>query len=371
MTIGGKEKVCWREYNEFALLADRLSRKFKSAMIPPLPPAFGVVTIVSESMIQSRLVGIRAFTKSLLRHPFLRNSVAVDAFLDSNETINEKRLDAILQKPSKGFTMWLALLKVTVNPEEPLLLLKEVHKEIDSLSEFYASLVKEMKSLTHRISGYASRLKEFNLSLEVWRNVERTDLHRLSAAVALDKSGEEPELRLISSFLQDMQGAHDANRERVLSKAEKTLEIMKKPIKYEMRVIDSVARDIDKVKAKLTSYEKAVKVVKDLEADKTKTAKNGSPSKDSSEKKMSTSISKLKVAEEEKDMFLRGLLVIELNRFRYERGTRNAKLLRDLADLQAEVSSQEAKQWSGLSNTLPITVRPATADRFLLSTLNG
>lgn len=362
VVVDGEERVCWREYADFVVFAASLKKKFRCASVPPLPPAFHALSSVTDSLLMTRLVGIRLFLNSVMRHPFLRATLATDLFLQPTEVVSKKALDELLDKKGLGQQMWLEYLAVVENPTDPDTFLKEIETEIASLDDFYDSFLKEMKALSSKLNSYASTLKGFNLSLETWRNVERTDLHKLSAVVATEST--EPLKEMVASYLQELQGANDANRDRVLEKAEKTLVIMKKPIKYEKMVIESFSADIEKVRSRLSSFNKATQTVDDLTEKKGKAIASESPS-NSLEQKLKTACETLREAEAEKYFFVRGLLVVEVSRFRHERGLRSARLLHDLAQLQATVAAKEAEQWLDLAGKIPTMMSSTSSERLL------
>lgn len=248
------------------MLAERLKAKFKYSTVPPLPPPFSAFSTVTESLETQRLVGLQLFVSSMIRHPFLSATVATEIFLEPTETISKEALDESLKKKGIGYLLWVDYLTIVETPPDIQLLLKEIHHEIRSLNDFYASFLKEMDVLNAKLNNYASTLKNFNLSFETWRNVERADLHKLSALVATE-STEVPKV-MVASFLQQVEGANEANRSRVHEKAEKTLEIMKDPIRYEKLVIESLSHDVNKVQSAVSAYEKAVKAVENLKAEK-------------------------------------------------------------------------------------------------------
>ena len=345
--------TCWREYDEFVILSKGLRNRFAGAAIPPLPEAFSALSSVSESQLKFRLGALRLFLATILRHPFMRSDEIVKLFLEANETFDKKAVEKLSSSESRSQAKWKGLLSFVDTPENAADLLKAVKKELSAVAEVYSSLLKDLKSLTSRLNSYAGTLKDFNISLESWRNVERTDLHKISALVAVE-AGDEPSVT-IASVLEKMQQANDDNRERVLSKAKQSVEAMKIPIKYELLVVQGYISDLEKAKEAISVNSKLQKAAE----------KKGAPGSPKAEKK---SAEARETAKTTMETLVRGFLALELKRHRYERGNRNLKILRDLAELQSSVANAEAEQWKTLTGEMPTHTLCTAPDKAFINT---
>lgn len=377
MQIGETGLIIWREYDEFALLVKYLGLRFKSAAIPPLPPAFAMLGSVTDSMLQKRLFGLRSFMQTLLRHPFLRNDKVVDTFLRSTGPMNKKVMEGLIKESCEGFSRWREFSALVRTPVKPLTLLKQLHREISTLVSFYTMLLKEVKAMSAKLNSVASTLKQFNNAFEQWRQIETTELPEMSASVSVRKDESSVTNELLSTLLKKMETANHTDHKHILEKATKLIAILKPAIKYELMLLDAFDKDIEAVREPILRYNKASKVLKDLEVEQfrqqplqgeTTAAAFASPQQ-GLEKKMEAARNQKAAAREEMDYFVRGLLVIEASRFRFERGSRTSGVLRELAELKSSLASVEAEAWSEFQSTLPTETLPTGSDIALLTSI--
>ena len=329
--------MCWREYDEFVILSKSLRRRFEGAATPPLPEAFVAVSRVSGSQLRFRVCALRCFLLAVLRHPYLRSDETVQLFLEANETFDQRAVDNLSSGKSSPKARWKDLLSFVHTPQQHAELLKSVKTELRAVGDVYSSLLKDLKSLSSRLSSHAGTLKQLNVSLDSWHSVERTDLHILSALVTME--ARDADSVTLASVLEKMQQANDDDRKRDLSKAKQIVEVMKFPIQYELLVVQAYLTELEMANEAISVHSKLQKGSRKGEAHSAGTATKTSIALDKAKAKMQT--------------LVRGLLVVELNRHRYERGYRNLKVLRELAELQASVASAEAKQWKVVIAAMP------------------
>ena len=284
----------------------------------------------------------------------MRSDDLVKLFLEANETFDKKAVEKLDSTESRSQAKWKGLLNFVCAPEKESDLLKSVKTELSAVCEVYSSLLKDLKSLSSRLNSYAGTLKDFNISLESWRNVERTDLHKLSALIAVDD--ENQSWLTVASVLEKMQKANDDNRERVLKKAKESVEVMKIPLKYELLVVQAYLGDLEQVKEAISTFTKLQKAVE---------KKDSSPSHSPESAKRTEARDQAKARME---TLVRGFLALELKRHRFERGNRNLRILRGLAELQSTVANAEAEQWRGLMSEMPNMTLCTAPDRAFINT---
>lgn len=355
--VAGKEKVCWREYGEFVILAAALRKRFKSVVVPPLPVAFSSFGCVSEEQHVARVRELYLFIQSVVRHPFMRNDPLTQAFFESEKTINQKFTDTLLLDESKAQAMWNKFLALIPVPEDPAALLTVVQEEFAALTKAYTHLLREVDGLEPKVERYASTLNEFNVSLDFWRDTERTKLHRVSAMARApaDKS----EDIMVASLLEVFQEDIDARRTRVTQRTKHTLDIMKVPIQYELMFFKSFQTCLQQTGESMKAFDQALKAFNDAEKAK---AKCTEVQVKAYEKKVNTAKAKLDELRKVRDIHLRGFLVAELERYRYERGARNVKLLHKLAKVHLDAAEIETKQWKDFETIVPPATSGALAE---------
>ena len=359
--VAGTEKVCWRQYGEFVILAEALRKRFNGVVVPPLPVAFSSFGCVSEEQHVARVQELRLFIASVVRHPFLRNDPLTQAFFDSQKTINQKFVDTLLLDESKAHAMWKKFLALIPMPENSSVLLRVVQEEFVALNKAYTLLLKEVDVLEPRLSNYVSTLSEFNVSLDFWRDTERTKLHRVSA-MAPGPVNTSQDI-MVASLLQEFQEDIDARRERISTRTKNTLEIMKVPIQYELMFFRSFQSCLEKTEDALKAFNQALKAFNELQKPK---AKRTEAQLQAHETKVNTAKENLDQLRAERDVKVKGYLVAELERYRYERGARNVKLLHELAKVHLDSGKTEVKRWSDFETNVPPDVSTARTELALL-----
>ena len=331
---------------------------------------------VTDSMLEKRLLGLRSFMQALLRHPFLRNDKLVETFLRSTGPMNKKVMEGLMKESCEGFSRWREFITVVRTPAKPLTLLKQLLRQISTLISFYTMLLKEVKAMSAKLNSVASTLKQFNHAFEQWRQIETTEIPDLSASVSVRKDASTVANEMLNVYLKTMESANHTDHEHVQERAKKLVSILKPATKYELKALEAFARDLEAVREPIVRYNKASKVLKDLEVEQFKQQPSNEEAaaafvspQHSLDKKMEAARTNKAAARDEMDYFTRGLLVIEASRFRFERGSRTAAMLAQLAELKTTLAAAEAKSWSEFQTSLPTETLPTGSDIMLLTSI--
>lgn len=360
INMNGEENTVWRVYDEFVLLHKALSKRLVGSTIPPLPHAFKAIQQVSEVMLEKRLKALKQFMEAAIRHPFISTESAFLLFTSSQDTITKKSLAALDESSSVGVVRWNDMVNNTRTPTKPAQQLKSTQTEVAAMHTFYVSLKSEVQALSAKLASYASTAEHFNSAFEEWKNLERKDLKLLKGIAGGKNSDGLAENCDLSKIIEQMQAANQDDKERILSLSQQILTIMKPSIKYEALALEALQKDFEVLKDLLSKHKKAVKVRRSLEAE---AVKSGG---DINSKKVTAARETEAKRKEEADFYSRATLVVEMNRYRFERAGRAVAIYHHIASLKAELAKQEMEEWTRVSNMMPATSTIISSDMYTL-----
>jgi len=178
--------------------------------------------------------------------------------------------------------------------------------------------------------------------LQTWKNLEGTQ-SAIQATVIDEQNIENAPL---TSMIRHMEEAYLAVSQMQAKQSPKLKEILKGPIKFEISVLNNMKTSLGKVKAVLSKYAKACKTLKVVEANAIKQSSMDVPVRTASPPSSPRgnevlngfdlgSLNAVKTArlakrdaQKEARQIICSTLVIEVQRFRFQRGKRGNRILR-------------------------------------------
>ncbi|KAH9256965.1 hypothetical protein BASA81_004786 [Batrachochytrium salamandrivorans] len=316
-----------RSYKDFAALYEELVSRFKGSIIPPCPPEklFGAQ---SDEYITKRMHLLESFLQAIVDNPFLRNDNAFSLFLNSTE---EKKFHKALieykeshkNQVSEGMKWWSKALEASVEPSDPDRVLKQVDKELDDVLKSL-KLVKDVCKVHVGITlKFAESYSALGKAVHQWERKEvdtvqvlRGILPRMDGTKAILAH----ELRTMSTGLQAMSSVIQ------LEYGAGQIElIVLDAVRYEIIQAERWKLQIAEAMNKMKLASQKAEQVKQIQTQLgTLTSKPGHQEKAVAQlmDKLNEAKAVAKDAQLEAQNYQRGILVVELTRYRKQRTMR-------------------------------------------------
>jgi len=311
-----------REYKDFSLLHSMLVERFRGACIPPVPPekSFGAS---NEDFITKRMHLLEHFMQALIENPFLRKDSVLDMFISNPDSFEKvmKAFDA--KSDSEGTTMWRKALDSSVEPEEPEKMLKDIDKELDTVLKSLRNLKDVTKVHVAAIVKYAESTRALATAFESWGAREETVMPTLRG-VATKTDGSK--IILPHQLKAIVQGTSATASVIDLEYGAAQIElIVLDAVRFEIAQAERWKEQIAETQVRIKNHSRAEEHVKQLQVQLGALTKKPGHS----EKQVTAISDTLKKAKEtqketaaELRDFQRGILVVELERYRKQRTLR-------------------------------------------------
>jgi len=374
---GDKKCTSSRKYDEFVTLAKVLRKRMQGISIPALPKG-GIGD--DEEAIQRRIKGLKAFLQSIVRHPFLRFDTAFEDFMQSDQSFTKKRAKSFPVENSPGVQNWQRMIRICRTPRLPVVMLKALNSEISLLKSFYKNLVLSIKAYSEKLRICGGAVEELGGIYATWGTMEKKQMPLFSAIASVGNGETGSENLALAGMIVKVEESYKGASKDFSTKADELMRIVKGPIRLELIALKSFKKELHQIKHVVEAAKKACDNFKEADL---KNFKASQPTFDTSESvetpKASNRSTKIKSKRDEAykkkrdalktaHTFLRGLLLIELQRFRHERTRRISAILMRLGKMNLNLAEHASSSWTGVCSTIPETIS-ARSDLSLMVSL--
>jgi hypothetical protein len=313
-----------REYKDFVLLHSLLNARFRGACIPPVPEekAMGAT---KEEFVLKRMHLLEYFLQAIVENPFLRTDVTFDLFISRTEDYEKvvmKGFDKATDSP--GLSMWRKALDSVEEPEEPEKLLKDIDKELEVLLKSLKTLKDVAKNHVAAITKYAESTKSLAHAFESWEAREEANisvLRGVNPRVDGSKSILAHELKAI------VQGTDATSSVIMLEYGPSQMKlIVVDAIRFEISQAERWQEQVKDTTSRLRQHADAKDQVEKQQQQLGRLTAQAKPDAEKAIKAASDRLAKLKQVEKdvlsERRDYVRGILKIELERYRKQRTLR-------------------------------------------------
>ena len=311
-----------RVYKDFVLLNTILAERFRGACIPPVPPE-KMMGSTNEDFITKRMHLLEYFLQAIVENPFLRTDTTFDLFISRNEDFEKVLKGFDKNSESQGVTMWRKALDSVVQPAEPEKLLREVDKELDVVLKSLRTLKDAAKSHVASIVKYAESTRTLAHAFESWQAREEANISEMRGVMTrVDGS----KAILAHELKAIVQGTSATASVIELEYGASQMElIVVDAIRFEIAQAERWKTQINETQVKLKTHVRSTEIVEGLQKQLgSLTSKSGH-----NEKQVTLLTTKLADAKQmqkdalaERRDYERGILSVELERYRKQRTIR-------------------------------------------------
>jgi len=318
-------------------------------------------------VIRKRIKGLEVFLQAVVRHPFLRFDSAFEDFMSTSDPFTKKRADALPTDNSKGVQNWKRMLRVSKTPSTPIKALKSLNAEILVLRNFYKTLKVALKAYIDKLLIYAVAVSELGSSFDSWKKIEGSKVPLLSGVASISNTlGDEENLPL-SNMIVQVEEKYTASAKKITSQVEDIVKIIKGPLTFEIMALDSLRDELQIIKQVVATQKKAFKKCEEAKLQNYKATQPTFNGKEGNVTAKTSTKTENKLAEAQKvkrealkqaHIYLRGLLIIERQRFRHERATRGAEILKNLTEMNLNLAQDANKAWKDAFESISTHITP-------------
>ncbi len=408
-----------RRFSDFVKLRYILSLRFPGALVPPLlekKPLLQSTTSsdqgngdMSNVFLEKRMHALNLFLLYISRNPYFRNDTAFVEFYSSQDKFSNC-IEAIGKRNQKtelsvGQLRWNEAIGLCESPANAGIAVQSAIKELTILHSKLKAFKAQLKILHAKYKQFSDSWRDLGKPLQAWKEAEKKSIGLISGVFNFD-SNTDPETTQstprslnIGGILND---ASDMQQQQ--AKCSKNgyvdlkIHVIGK-VGFEIRVIEELLIALRKTRSAIIRHRRAMMnfraqaVLKHMHAQSSSDSVSGTrlltngdtvPQQNTvTEGSTITSIRqeesladeeivssdeemrRLLTIQKEAIMSIRGLLVLELGRYRRERTVRVSSIFNELGSIQYISADMSRQIWSEFSSLFPVDL-PANSEYVLL-----
>ena len=336
-----------RTYKDFVSLQETLNSRFRGACIPPAPPEKMLGSTTTEDFITKRMHLLESFLQAIVDNPFLRTDTCFNLFISSPEDFDKALKHFDKSSESEGSKMWKKALEGVTAPDDPEKLLKDIDKELDSILKSLRALKDVAKTQVASIVKYAEATRALADKFEYWQAREEANVSVLRGVMTRPDGTKAILAHQLQAIVQGT-GATASVLELEYGASQMELIILD-AIRFEIAQAERWKERVSETLLKFKAHAKAGELVKSFQVQL-----GTITSKPHSEKQITLVTDKLNEAKQlERNAFIevndysKGLLVVELERYRKQRTMRIENMSALLARIHLRGANMIKCAWDG------------------------
>jgi len=311
-----------REYKDFVNLHEVLIHRFRGACIPPVPPE-KMIGSNNEDFITKRMHLLEYFLHAIGENPFLRKDTVFDLFITRAEEFDKVMKAFDKTSESKGLTMWKKAISSVVEPEEPEKLMRDVDKELDIVLKSLKALKEASKIHVATIVKYTESTRALAHAFESWEAREEANVSVLRGVMTRVDGTKAVLAHQLKAIVQGT-SATASVLELEYGASQMELVVLD-AIRFEIAQAERWKEQIQETHSKMKNHQKSTEQVKSYQKQLGDiTSKQGHSEKQVkslSDKLVEAKQTQKETLEHARD-FQRGVLIVELERYRKQRTIR-------------------------------------------------
>ncbi|GBG26531.1 Sorting nexin-4 [Hondaea fermentalgiana] len=362
-----------RSYKDFEAFRRVLEARFPGASVPLLPEK-QTLNNKSEQFVAKRMHQLEFFMQAISNNPFFRADDGYTQFVSSTSSFDRSLADHAFETAgSEGFYRWKQAIEET-EVKDTNSLRTAVMKDLDMVRVQLRILRKAGAAQAERMMALAGSSVELFQSFADFYLVERDSVQFVSGPAQLAPASTLGPAREVTMADVLLDGAEKMSQFAAVQKSDimssRTFRAaLVEPIQFEIDMVDMWKNHIDGISKKIKSVDVHTRLVTDLESkEKTlqsKMASDGDPkgrlaSQLANVQQNNLPEARLKLDLAEKDLVdhERGLLGIELTRYRAARTLRMERIVRDLTRLHLRGFDELTKAFDGSGSQVRLGQTP-------------
>jgi len=359
-----------RKLKEFRALQSLLKRRFPHSLVPGLPK--------NAKMLDEKVVlELQNFSKAVVSNPLFRRDPSFQGFCRSDEgKFVENEVASKIGNSSVATTKWLELVFLAPLPSDPLEFTKEAEKEIRSMHTMFSTLSADIGRVQNAILRQAKDQREVSQTWEKWMKREADFKHLFGIATDPSKTWESQQESInMPSMVGTMRAISETRARNMDTEADEISKVTQRKIAFELFLLDQLLAMALDVRGTVTKHKGAMKELAMLrtkiEASELQLAASPDPAAPPVGVPSPSQMKKQNKLKDKADSMERTILsmqaevkaklrgfVFEVDRYRFERTSRSAGLLRELAELQKTHMEESVGVCNNVLGTLPVNTTP-------------
>eukprot|EP00924_Labyrinthula_sp_SR-Ha-C_P005345 maker-scaffold_1-snap-gene-29.42-mRNA-1 protein AED:0.00 eAED:0.00 QI:115/1/1/1/0/0/2/13/634 len=344
-------------------------KKLRRSIKSQLPGCF-LPTIKTRKSTFLDSLFIESFINFCLRHPFICDHISFKTFIyGGSQTSNQK-------SKGLGYLEWERFAAICPSPENPLEQVEDVYSELTKFKKVLKNFKKEVKKYLKLVRKQQNMLIDVKAMSNNWFETESSVLKKLQVKIETASQGENI-ISNVSNFVSNLQKnfAEELNSytefssqlERIINFEVEDLKNDLNSFKKELERVKKVNKNFIKsrkrfrsVKEKYFNELEDVRLKNNIEKETLREGNNQqvlSLLSDDKLHKLSRQVEKRQKQHQEVmkeyHFITRGLLFVELNRFKYIRAIKVARLLEKLSEANSVVHQKQMNIWKTTFKSIP------------------
>lgn len=353
-----------RSYKDFVAFRTVLQKRFPGASVPTLPPS-QTLNSKSEQFVTKRMHMLEFFMQAICNNPFFRNDDVYDEFVTSTEAFDRALAEgtrAVDLASSEGFNRWKQALDES-EVQDTDRLRAALNRELDMVRVQLKNLRKATQHQIDRVAAMANSSVDLYQAFADFYVLERDTIQFVSGPAQLAPSSESQPAREVTMAdvlldASEKMSQYAAVQKSDIYNSKQLAQVLLDPLRYEVNTVDMWKDHLESIASKIKAMRRAEQLTRQLENEKRtleeKIERDGDPKgklarnlTQMTEKTIPEAERMRDEAQEDVMQHERGLMGIELARYRASRTLRMEDILRNLTRLHTRGLDELMKIFDG------------------------